>query len=403
MPLTPEQEAKIQSKEASMPEALKRDASTDYREGYFFVTLNTRGEAPILSIVKGKVGGVGPDAPHCEYTDLGKRVKEVITSIPTFHSSVKVIDSEVMPEHIHMLLYLHADGNVHLGKIISGFMGGCTHAYWDVLGIDWRKNHPTQSADALKSIQEGKGPLKNERQDRDRDHTRSFRGPALFVHGYNDTEPVTPEEVQKKIAYIHQQAERRLIKGQNYDCFRIHRNQHSKNWTPECIANAIKADRFFSANQQKFEDAKTKVWARLNDGLDYLGNRAIMAAPRKLPLICHRSDANRFEEQKTAVIEAARSGAVIVSAFISPKEREIKEQLMCEMLPLIEVMDNGFSERYKPYGKAFYACAEMRMVQITPWKYEYQKDAAVSREQCLVMNELARVISGEKDNWWKLE
>ena len=43
MSLTPEQLAKIQQKESTLPDALRRDALTNYREGYFFVTINTRG------------------------------------------------------------------------------------------------------------------------------------------------------------------------------------------------------------------------------------------------------------------------------------------------------------------------------------------------------------------------
>jgi len=64
-------------------------------------------------------------------------------------------------------------------------------------------------------------------------------------------------------------------------------------------------------------------------------------------------------------------------------------------------MDNGFAQRHKPFGKAFYACAEKKLVQITPWKYEYQKDATISREMCLVMNELSRTICQCDDDWWK--
>lgn len=413
--LTPEQLAKIRAKEAATPDALKRDALTDYREGYFFVTLNTRDYAPILSTVKGTIGAQAPNAPHCEYTALGRKVKEIIATIPQFHQNTEVLGAEVMPEHLHILLHLLPGCKKHLGQIIGGFMGACSHVYWDFLGIDWRKDHPTQSAAAHRTA----ATTAPKAPDRDRDHTRSFRGPALFVRGYNDTEPVTPEQVQIKLEYIAKQAERRLFKGNHYECFCIHRNQHSKNWTPEIIARAISADRFFSRNEQKCREAQAKVMARtalhtLNTqatatgnvtlgtaSLDYIGNRSIMAAQKKLPLICHRADATRFEEQKAAVIEAARQGAVIVSAFISPKEKEIKELLMSELLPLIEIMDNGFDDRYKPTGRAFYACAEMRMVQITPWRYEYQKQTTVSREMCLVMNELARVITGESDDWWK--
>jgi hypothetical protein len=275
-------------------------------------------------------------------------------------------------------------------------MIGCTHAYWDTLGIDWR------SMSYVKGV---RTPEWN-----DRDHTRSYRGPALFVHGYNDVEPVTPEEVQIKIDYIHSQAERRLIKGTMHRCFCIERGS-SRNWTADIALRAIAADPFFARHPDKREEAQRKILARLNiqssthllspiPQLDFLGSREWMASPRKLPLICHRADAHRFEEQKAAVLHAARSGAIIVSAFISPKEREIRNQLMLEFLPFIEITDNGFPDRYKPTGKAFYACAENRLVQITCWRYEYARETVVSREMCLVMNELARVISNQKEDWW---
>lgn len=79
MPLTPEQLAKIAQKDAVQPAALKRNASTNYYEGYFFITLNTRDYAPILSFISGRPDApVGaPDAPCCEYTELGRKVMAV--------------------------------------------------------------------------------------------------------------------------------------------------------------------------------------------------------------------------------------------------------------------------------------------------------------------------------------
>ena len=38
MSLTPEQLAKIQQKESTLPDALRRDALTNYREGYFWLS-----------------------------------------------------------------------------------------------------------------------------------------------------------------------------------------------------------------------------------------------------------------------------------------------------------------------------------------------------------------------------
>ena len=53
MLLTPEQIAKIRQKEAETPDALKRNPLNDYTEGWFHVTLNTRGESPVLGYLAG--------------------------------------------------------------------------------------------------------------------------------------------------------------------------------------------------------------------------------------------------------------------------------------------------------------------------------------------------------------
>lgn len=136
--------------------------------------------------------------------------------------------------------------------------------------------------------------------------------------------------------------------------------------------------------------------------LDYVGFPDLLTAPRKLPLICHRADAARFSEQAAAVIREAEQGAVIVSAFISPREREILRTLIAAGCPVIEITDNGFGKTYRPHGTSFYACAESRLLQITPWTYHYEKDPSpITRPMCMVMNELARLICAQDEDWWK--
>ena len=399
MSLTPAQLAKIRQKQASMPDALKRDPNVNYYEGWFFVTLKTRDNVPILSYCVGnvQVGNGLPDAPRCEYTEMGQRVIRAWKEMPTIHPYVEIDLCEAMPDHFHGLVHLLPGNKRHLGHLIGGFMGGCSHAYWDLLGIDWQCNRYDKGASAL-------------RVDRDQDHTHSLRGPALFVHGYNDIVAISDQELEIKREYIRNQARKRLIQGENHACFVKHRNQHSKNWTLERIAMAISTDRCFRHNDARCEQVLQHVASRLKVDekglcLDFIGNTALLSAPRKLSLICHSADSYRFEQQKQAVLRAAKEGAVIVSAFISPRERDIKLQLMKELLPFIEVMDNGISEKYKGVGKVFYALAENRLCQITPWHYLYARDFTVTREFCLVMNELVRLISGVKDDWWseKLE
>ena len=414
------QKAKVKEKEDALPDALKRDSLTDYREGFFFVTLNTRDSSPILSTVIGRLdvedGNSG--APRCLYSSLGEKVMECWKRIPEFYPMVKVLGAEVMPEHFHGLLYIQGGGKVHLGQIIRGFMIGCTHAYWDRLGIEWRVAPGVITPDY-----------------RDIDHARSFCGPALFIRGYNDVEALTPEQVEIKKQYLRGQARKRLTNGRLHDRFKVHRNCNSRGWTDDALRQGLLADWFLAHDSKKLDIALQIINTRINRTpsfsnpstsspsafnpslsnpttstlsnplpkpvLDFIGNKELLAAERKLPLICHRADAAFFEQQKESVLAEARKGAVIVSAFISPKEREILKILLSEQLPVIEIMDNGFSNRYKPVGTAFYACGENRLVQISPWNYVFQKDVKVTREMCMIMNQLSRVITKEKDDWWK--
>lgn len=411
MPLTPEQIAKIRKKEAELPDALKRNPLNNYTEGWFHVTLNVRGEAPVLGFIVGDYDAEegSENEPRCVLTELGKKVEESWNAIPSFYPEVEADEFIAMPEHVHGLLHLKATNRAHLGQIVRGFMIGSTHSYWDTLGIPWRT---TTQADGIPSVST------------DRDHTRSYRGPALMVRGYNDVEAITPEEVEIKRQYIHNNPRKRLITRSKPDRFRIKRNQRSTNWTLARALSAISSDRWIGSNPDKCKTLQANVSQRLKRqpdnpnmlAIDYVGNRNLLTAERKVSLICHRTDATLFEQQKTAVIKAAREGAIVVSAFISPKEREIMKLLMQEQLPFIELMDNGFSDRYKPTGKAFYSTAENRHVQMTCWTYKYvyantasspspnnKSQSSISREMCLVMNELARIISGVKDDWWKDE
>ena len=441
MPLTPEQIAKIRKKEAETPDALKRNPLNDYTEGWFHVTLSVRGEAPVLGYIVGDAEAEDgtPEEPRCALTELGKKVEEIWRTVADFHPMCICDKMKAMPDHIHALLHLLPGNAEHLGRIINGLMIGCTHCYWDTLGIPWRKMREVKDAAAFSHDQDK--ALRSQWQDRD--HTRSFRGPSLFVRGYNDVEAIGNDEIEIKRQYIHNNPRKWLIKHAKPDCFRVHRNMKSANWTPEHIMQGLCADRFIAADRSRqveawqqittkgIRNSRGKVSATLNfqderPVIELVGNMELLQRPL-FPLVCHRADAHLFEQQKAAVLKVAREqGGVIVTACVSPKERDIVKLLQQELLPVIEVVDNGFSDKYKPTGKNFYAVAEARRLEVSPWEYEYRRremrpvkdehgnpvlDANgelemeevpdISREMCMVMNELVRVIAKKEDGWWK--
>lgn len=396
--LSPQQQTRIAYKELHTPAALKRDPEADYSEGYFFVTLNVHDRLPILGSMTGQYVAQTKQVLEAgvRLTPLGDAVLRCWQQIPSFHTNVELIDAQVMPEHFHGLLRLRCQKGCRLGRVMQGFMIGCTHAYWDILGIDWRN-------------MQGRRDGITDKRWTDYLHLSSRRGPSLFTSGYNDTIPLTPEEVATKIAYIRSNPERRIIKGAARDCFAIYRNQRSENWTEDRARKGLLADSLFSRDVAALNQAWEGIQPRLMHSdisphsllLTYIGKRDLLLNCRKRPLICHRADGNRREEQTAAVLREAEAGAVIVSAFISPQERDIRDQLLQAGYPVIEILDNGMSTAYKPAGNRFYYCAEGLLLQISCWTYQYQRDTTISRPMCMVMNELARLICGEEDDWWK--
>jgi len=84
----------------------------------------------------------------------------------------------------------------------------------------------------------------------------------------------------------------------------------------------------------------------------------------------------------------ARSGAVLVSPAISPGEKRIMRSAFDEKLPVIVIVENGFTPMSKPHGEQFYACGEGRLLILSPWEHHNEK-RKVTAQQCGDMNLLA--------------
>ena len=89
---------------------------------------------------------------------------------------------------------------------------------------------------------------------------------------------------------------------------------------------------------------------------------------------------------------AARRGTVMVSPFISPREKDIKSVLLAEGHPFIVLEDNGFRDYYKPSGELFEAVAVGRVLILSPWEYDASK-RHISRAECVALNGMAEQIA----------
>ena len=118
--------------------------------------------------------------------------------------------------------------------------------------------------------------------------------------------------------------------------------------------------------------------------------------PDKVAVIVHRRYTNeenaRLREEWLACGER---GGVLVSAAISPKEKEVLREAMNRGYNIILLRENGFPKLYKPSGEAFDACAKGLLLQVSPWEFHYEK-RVITRAQCLYLNAMAERIAGDR-------
>ena len=109
-------------------------------------------------------------------------------------------------------------------------------------------------------------------------------------------------------------------------------------------------------------------------------------------IISRRYTTEHLSRLKVGWEEAARSRKALVSPFISKPEKEIRKVTLESGGRIIEILDNGFPERYKPSGTAFDLCLEGRLLQIAPLVYETSK-IPLTRNRALELNATARQIA----------
>ncbi|MBP5386921.1 MAG: transposase [Prevotella sp.] len=126
-----------------------------------------------------------------------------------------------------------------------------------------------------------------------------------------------------------------------------------------------------------------------------VGNRFLLNIPDKVAVIVHR----RYTDEENVRLReewlaCGERGGVLVSAAISPKEKEVMREAMNRGYSIILLRENGFPKQYKPSGEAFDACAGGLLLQISPWEF-HQEKRVIMRAQCLHLNAMVERIVGD--------
>lgn len=249
-------------------------------------------------------------------TELGRAIEDEIRSIPLFHPEIRLYDFVIMPDHVHIILFVERQLERPLGMTLSGFVGACNSCY---------------SEDTLEK---------------------------LFTHGFHDRIINRPGQLDMCRKYVMDNPRRLAMKRANPDLFR--RYNH-----------LVIEGREFAA----------------------YGNIFLLRDFDRQQVVVHRSDTveiRRSNEHRW--MASAANGGVLVSPFISPAEKMIRDRALDFGCRLIILRNEGFEERFKPQGREFDLCADGRLLLLAPWPDRLRR-SALSRAEALELNELAAKIA----------
>ena len=116
------------------PSMKRRRVGHDYQgRCIYMITLAVKERRPLLCSITGD-GETEPAVVNP--TALGRAVIQSLLNIPHFYPDIEVWTYQLMPDHLHVIIFVKKRIPVHLGKVINGFKIGCRRAYKELVKND---------------------------------------------------------------------------------------------------------------------------------------------------------------------------------------------------------------------------------------------------------------------------
>ena len=315
--------------------------------GIYHITFVVTGRQPLLGELV-----IDHEEPRCLPTDLGRAISHDLDEIQQRRPYVRLLAKQLMPDHIHVLLYVTDDCSVSIKEIARGMRQG-----WRQMATTVSIDPQMPSAEEYKQMPKGVAqiPSAEEYKQMPKEGTQMPKGVAQMPKGVTqmpDTgthQPLfeTPffrtlahkGQLDTMIQYIHDNPRRAMLKQQNPDLFTLRRDTRVGEL---CFTS--------------------------------LGNLFLLDYPEKQPIICSRTlSEQQITAQQTDALYQAKNGCITVTAAISPGERQIARAVREAGAPLIILLKDGFPKAgdphekyYKPGGVYFEACAAGRLLLLEP-------------------------------------
>ena len=345
--------------------------------GIYHVTLTVTSREPLLGTLV--IPNNDPTQARVERTELGQALLDCLRSLPVFHPEIQVLQYSLMPDHLHSIWYVRRPMEKSIRYVAQGFWraakkvgraysylhcrlsGGATNENWMQAGAT-NENWMQAGALSLSSIASADSRENPLRQ-------------LLSAEAYSSLDPLFSEvpfirpmsrsgQLQTMIRYVQLNPQRLATKRLMPGFFRVQEGITIGNRTYSGVGNVFLL--------------QAASYATVHVGHELLDEAV-------------RGNDQYLRNYMNGCVLAARRGTVLVSPFISPKEKEVQAVLLAEKHPFIILADNGFRNYYKPSDFIFDACASGRVLILSPWAYDANK-RHISRADCMALNAMADEI-----------
>ena len=302
--------------------------------GIYHVTLTVTDRRPVLGTLD--IPYNDPKQARVQWSDLGRQVLGHMLDLPKCRPEIRIVSYCLMPDHLHAIWHVTKPMPTSILSVVRGFWQGEKK-----IGRTYSMSITPHSM-------------------RENEHTAD----PLF-HEMPFVRPLSRKgQLDTMVNYLILNPQRLATKKLMPGFFRV---------------------------QEGIEIA-----GRTYRGI---GNAALLQAAKYAPVHVRRTmidealhgDNTRLRNYMNGCVLAARKGAVMVSPFISDKEKEVMVVLLAEEHLIIYIADNGFGDYYKPSDGLFDAVAAGRVLILSPWEYDPSK-RHVTREECVAMNQMAEEI-----------
>lgn len=261
---------------------------------------------PPFAIIEGDIHAVaGADVPHSVVKQTGQYIIDALAVWKERFPQIEVVESVIMPDHIHLCLNVRQYLPHGLSLAVSGLKGLCS-----------RLRHSAISAKFGLVAME-----------------------PVFTEGFNDRIAYTPEQWKRQIGYVRDNPRRYLLK-------------------------------------KLFPDFLLRKWRIKIGDEEFCAKGNIMLL--KEPLLIFVKFSRRWSEEESELYQQDSrlkidNGAVAVSPFIHPKERELRDYAIGEGGAYVRICENGFSDRESAGGFEFSLMSAGRLLLVAPIEHDTLK------------------------------